>query len=51
MQEFPQKNIEVAFKITIPAIHPQALQFDRDPESGADRHELGRGGMGVVYAG
>ncbi len=44
-------GFQVQFTVTIPIIEPQALQFDSDVESGADRIELGRGGFGIVYAG
>jgi serine/threonine protein kinase len=45
------KGIQVQFTVTIPAIEPQALQFDPDLDSGSDRTEIGRGGFGIVYAG
>jgi serine/threonine protein kinase len=45
------KGIQVQFTVTIPAIEPQALQFDPDVDSGSDRTEIGRGGFGIVYAG
>ncbi len=44
-------GVQVQFTVTIPAIEPQALQFDPDADSGSDRMELGRGGFGIVYAG